>query len=180
MSSYNYHKLHDILRTKFVESRIFRNRIFFCCVAGHEVVVAVDNRSFLDREDLNTYSDMLIPTICGSCRRQKVDRATGHTLDIDELVAQHEPKEIIDMEISQAMCEDWSVFKAVEEYCQVKPVEGDYHEHVTVVPRVFDHRTITKEIKKYRVRLHSAELQFYNGGKKQRLENLPYFDPGFL
>lgn len=48
------------------------------------------------------------------------------------------------------------------------------------VPRVFDHGTITKEIKKYHVRLHSAKLEFYDGGKKQRLETLPYFDPRFL
>lgn len=93
--------------------------------------MAVDNRSLWDREDSKIYSNMLIPTIYGDCRRRQVDRATGHTLDIHELVAQHEPKEIIDMEISQAMCEDWSVFKAVDEYCQMKPVEDDYYEHVT-------------------------------------------------
>lgn len=183
MCSHAHHDLCDILGTSFGKSGVFRSRIFFCCVAGQEIVVAVDNRSLWVREDSEhskDYSNTFIPTVCGDCRRRKADCATGHTLDIHELVAQHEPKEIIDMEMSQAMCEGWSVFKAVEEYCQVRPVESDYYEHVTVVPWVFDHRTITKEIKKYCVRLHSAELRFYEGGKKQRLEALPFFDPRFL
>ena len=85
------------MKDKFGEDTYFLGRFFFCCVAGQEVVVLMDNRERIDGEQSLRYSNFFVPTLCGECHRQTAARKAAQTISLDEVERRDEPKQDIDL-----------------------------------------------------------------------------------
>ncbi|KAF4546946.1 Hypothetical protein D9617_90g064660 [Elsinoe fawcettii] len=159
-----------LFKKRFEDESLFRTRIYFGCVTGEEIAVAVDAHRKCDVDKAELYSNLFVPTVCGRCRRRQAARASTNVLLVEPSVEDVFTDEL-DVEISNTVYEGWAVLRAVQDRC-----DG----HLETFARLVDHRIIEREIKRYSVQLHSAELTPQSETVRRHLRYLPFFDPQFL
>ena len=160
-----------ILQDNLGGDTIFQGRFFFCCVAGQEMLVLIDNRRRLGRTKYVAYSSVFVPTLCGRCARRTAARRVGEEVRLATSGKREEPTQDVEVELHPSLLEGWEAFKAVQMYCK---------DEVSSYKHVIDRRTIQQEVQKFYVRMNTATLEFGESREGMCLKVLPYSDPGFF
>jgi hypothetical protein len=161
----------EIMKDKLGEDTYFPGRFFFCCVAGQEVLVLMDNRRRLDGENSAGFSNVFVPMLCGECRRRTAARKAAQTISLDEVHRGDEPRQYIEIDLHTSLIQGWVAYKAVQKYCS---------NDVAIFSQMVDHRIVQREVQKYYVRTNTAMMEVSEDWEEMRLKVLPYFNPSFF